>query len=219
MSGIYVGLITKVREIAPSVKWTHCSLHREALAVKGLSESFKGTLDDVVKIVNFIKSRPKQSRLFAFLCNKMGNEHKALLLHCDVRWLSRGKVLPKFELQDELRLFLLEIDEGAKSVKKFLEMLQDENWLIQLAYLSDVFNTLNILNLTLQGKDVHKFYVQDKIEANIKKLERWANKVEQSSFDAFPLLNDFLESYGLNVSKEMKSAIKEHLGTLANNLR
>lgn len=113
----------------------------------------------------------------------------------------------------------MEYDDGVKSVTKFLEMLHDENWLIQLAYLSDIFSTLNILNLTLQGKDVHKFYVQDKIEANIKKLERWANKVEQSCFGAFPLLNDFLETSGLKVGEEITFAIKDHLRALATNLR
>lgn len=220
MSGAYTGLIGRVKEVAPSVKWTHCSIHREALAAKGLDERLKGTLDDAVKIVNFIRSKPKQSRLFAILCDEMGSQHKALLLHCEVRWLSRGKVLSRlFELRDELRLFFMEYDDGVKSVTKFLEMLHDENWLIQLAYLSDIFSTLNILNLTLQGKDVHKFYVQDKIEANIKKLERWANKVEQSCFGAFPLLNDFLEASGLKVGEEITFAIKDHLRALATNLR
>lgn len=107
------------------------------------------TLDDAVEIVNFIKSRPKQSILFAIV-------------------------------------FLVD-DDGEKYVTKFLEMLHNENWLPQFAYLSDVFSTLNILNLTLQGK-----YIQDKKEANINKLGRWANKVKQSCFDGFTLLNDFL---------------------------
>lgn len=220
MSGIYSGLIAKVRAVAPSVQWTHCSLHREALVLKGLAESLKKILNDAVKIVNFIKSRPKNSRLFAVLCDEMGSEHKTLLLHCEIRWLSRGKVLSRlFELRDELRMFLLEHKSDAKSVSSFLEMLNDENWLIRLSYLGDIFSALNILNLSLQGKDVHKFYVQDKIEATIKKLERWSSKVKDSCFDAFPLLNDFLETYGIKVNEETATAMKEHLEALASSFR
>ncbi|XP_015365208.1 PREDICTED: zinc finger BED domain-containing protein 5-like [Diuraphis noxia] len=193
MSGIHTGLIVRVRSVAPLVQWTHCSIHREALAVKGLDECLKKTLDGAVKIVNFIKARPKNSRLFGVLCDEMGSEHKQLLLHCDVRWLSRGKVLSRlFELRDELRVFLMEGGYDGKLASSYLELVTDENWLKRLAYLADIFGALNVLNLTLQGKHIHKFFVQDKVDAMIIKLQRWALKVEQDSFNAFPVQHDFL---------------------------
>ncbi|KAL4154130.1 hypothetical protein QTP88_001963 [Uroleucon formosanum] len=102
MSGIHTGLIARVRSVAPLVQWTHCSIHREALAVKGLDECLKKTLDGAVKIVNFIKARPKNSRLFGVLCDEMGSEHKQLLLHCEVRWLSR--VLHDFLETNEVKI-------------------------------------------------------------------------------------------------------------------
>ncbi|KAL4154123.1 hypothetical protein QTP88_001956 [Uroleucon formosanum] len=95
-------LIARVRSVAPLVQWTHCSIHREALAVKGLDECLKKTLDGAVKIVNFIKARPKNSRLFGVLCDEMGSEHKQLLLHCEVRWLSR--VLHDFLETNEVKI-------------------------------------------------------------------------------------------------------------------
>ncbi|GBN27589.1 SCAN domain-containing protein 3 [Araneus ventricosus] len=107
MSGIHTSLVAKVKSVAPLVQWTHCSIHRKTLAVKGLDECLKNTLDDAVKIVHFIKARAKNSRLFGALCHEMVNEHKQILLHCEVRWLSRGKVLPRlFELLDELMVSL-----------------------------------------------------------------------------------------------------------------
>ncbi len=70
----------------------HCSIHREALATKTMPADLKLVLDKAVRTVNFIKSRPLQSRLFAILC-AMGSDHCQLLLHTEVRWLSLGKVL------------------------------------------------------------------------------------------------------------------------------
>lgn len=219
MSGVYKGLIAKVRAVAPAVQWTHCSIHREALAVKGLSGILKKTLDEAVKLVNYIKSRPKKSRLFAVLCDEMGSEHRHLLLHCEVRWLSRGKVLSRlFELRDELRMFLTQ-DGDHKAVAHFLDFLNDEDWLKRLAYLSDIFSFLNTLNLALQGKDVHKFYVQDKIEATLKKIARWGKKLDENCFDAFPTLHDFIESNGVIIDAETARAMKEHLTVLASSLR
>ncbi|KAJ4946266.1 hypothetical protein JOQ06_023934 [Pogonophryne albipinna] len=64
-------------------------------------------LEQAVKIVNYIKSRPLKSRLFSTLCN----EHHGLLLHTEVRWLSWGKVLSRvYELRDELVAFANEHD-------------------------------------------------------------------------------------------------------------
>ena len=94
MVGKKTGLKARVLQVAPHVKFTHCIIHREALASKTLEPELKSVLDTATKMVNFIKSRPLNTRLFATLCNELGSDHEGLLFHTDVRWLSRGKFSP-----------------------------------------------------------------------------------------------------------------------------
>jgi hypothetical protein len=50
-------------------------------------------LQEAVTVMNFIRSRALNSRLFSKLCKAIGSDHDKLLLHAEVRWLSRGRVL------------------------------------------------------------------------------------------------------------------------------
>jgi hypothetical protein len=60
-------------------------------------------LDETNRMVNYIKSRPLQWRLFSALCSAMEAAHAQLLLQMEGRWLSRGQVLSRFyELREEL---------------------------------------------------------------------------------------------------------------------
>ena len=70
------------------------------------------------------------------MCEIMGSAYTAVLFHSESRWLSRGKILSRlFELRDEIRIFLEE--EGNELAHRF------NNFLMKLAYLSDMFQKLN----------------------------------------------------------------------------
>jgi len=65
----------------------HCMIHREALEAKSLPADLKEVMDQVSQVVDFIKSRTLQNRLFSQLCKAMDSEYECLLYHTEVRWL------------------------------------------------------------------------------------------------------------------------------------
>lgn len=209
MAGCYNGLQALVKKKAPNAVWTHCIIHREALASKIISPSLNEVLLSVIEIVNFIKTRPIKSRCFKKMCEDMGAEHTSLLYYCNSRWLSRGNVLKRvFELRKELHCFLLE-------QKKYFEKFENEVFLIKLSYLCDIFEKLNVLNVSLQGNETHILQLTEKITSFKRKLVLWKNKMDEGALnDCFPTLYMFLHENNLNLIESIKLVFMEHLSLL-----
>jgi len=75
MIGHLTGFLALVKKENPDIIFTHCFIHREALVAKSLMPELNEVLQTVVKMVNFIKSKPLKSRLFNQLCSAMDSEH------------------------------------------------------------------------------------------------------------------------------------------------
>jgi hypothetical protein len=84
------GFIAHVKATSPECISSHCIIHGHALAMEGTSNAMATLSDEVVKIVNLIKSSQFHSRSFSALCHKMSSSYPALLLHTQVL---RGGVL------------------------------------------------------------------------------------------------------------------------------
>lgn len=68
---------------------------------------FRNAFDSTISIVNSIKSTALNSRLFTLLWEDIDSDHKVLLFHIEVRWLSKGNMLTRlYELKEEVILFL-----------------------------------------------------------------------------------------------------------------
>lgn len=61
MSGIWTGSIARIRAVAPLIKWAHCSIHREALAIIGLRVSEKRNSGWCSKNHQLYQSKTKSS--------------------------------------------------------------------------------------------------------------------------------------------------------------
>lgn len=125
----------RTNNVNQSIEWNHCIIHRQALASKHKNSVFHKTMDKAVKVINFIKSWPMNSRPFCQLCTDLNSEKTVLLLHSEVCWLSRENVLwRRFQLKVELRLFPRDV----LSLAKFFD---NEESLSRLVYLTDIFRS------------------------------------------------------------------------------
>ncbi|XP_017744658.1 PREDICTED: SCAN domain-containing protein 3 isoform X1 [Rhinopithecus bieti] len=209
MTGKHSEVVTLIKELAPECKTTHCFIHRESLAMKKISAELNSVLNDIVKIVNYIKSNALNSRLFSLLCDNMEADHKQLLLHAEIRWLSRGKVLSRmFEIRNELLVFL----QGKKPV--WSQLFKDVNWTARLAYLSDIFSIFNDLNASMQGKNATYFQWQIKLKDKTK-VRSLENRISTDCYDMFHNLTTIINEVGNDLDiAHLRMVISEHLTNL-----
>ena len=119
-------------------------IHREALVARELSPELGATVEIVIKLINFIKTRPLKSKVFEKLFAEMNAEHRSLMFYCLSRWLLLVKSFKRVhELLDELHAFL------QKQKNQFADCLAENKFLLKSDYLCDMFAKLNKLNLSM----------------------------------------------------------------------
>ena len=207
MMGKNLGFNTRLKRVAPHCKIIHCILHRQALAARKLSPELNNVLSISIKIINQIKARALNSRLFQKLCDDNDESYKTLLLHTEVRWLSRGKALSRlYQLRNSVTEMLLKIN-SEHSVTFSTDKFQTA-----LAYLVDVFDQYNCLNLKLQGRDANVITCKEAIDSFIKKLSLWSEKVNTGNLEMFQEL--FERCMNNPLSSSLKEVIHAHLQAL-----
>ena len=126
--------------------------------------------------------RPLKRRLFTKLCVGMEAEHFSLIQNTEIRWLSRGNVLSRFyELREELLTICLQ-----ENLKEFVECLIDDHWCSKLAYLTDIFHKLNLLNSGMQGRNENILSSTNKINAFQKKVTIWKKRIVARNLEMLP---------------------------------
>ena len=216
MLGKYNGLQGLISECAPQAKWTHCMLHWEALASQCFSVELNQVVEEIVKVINFVKTSGVRSRISSKPCDDLDTPHKQLLFHATTRWLSLGNAFAQvFELRQELLTFLQ--SERHPSAESF----QQTDFLLKFSYLCDIFEKLSKLNVSIQGNNANALELSDKIEAFLRKISLWRVDVsDNSGQEYFPFLNRMLADLSIiSLPLVVSNAAFEHLNRLETNFK
>jgi hypothetical protein len=206
MMGKKNGCLKLMKDENPDMTVVHCVIHRENLVAKHISPVLNEVLNSVIKCINTIKTSAKSERLFKLFCEEQNAQHVRLLLHTEIRWLSKGNSLKRFmELFDTLCDFLSD-----KSDMKFLMTVDGKAY---LSYLTDIFEKLNILNKQLQGSVKTLIDAKAKIFSFITFIELSKKHISNSNFEKFYWLQK------CEVTDNAKRVILDHLNILSSDLK
>ncbi|XP_003370948.1 zinc finger protein [Trichinella spiralis] len=164
----------------------HCVIHRQALVAKTLPDDLREDLNFAVEVVNYVKSSALNTRLFASLCEILNADHMALLYHTEVCWLSKGNMLGRiYELREAVAEFLEQ-----RGRRTMCRAFKSEHFQLSLAYLADIFEALNLLDLKLQGANANVMAHYDIVQSFIAKISLWLKQVERGNLTWFSRLNE-----------------------------
>ncbi|CAG9786987.1 unnamed protein product [Diatraea saccharalis] len=176
----------RIDEMAKNIEESLCNYLQTCQFSIQLEESILPTnealLLSYVRSLNKIRSNSLNDRLFSQLCIANDEDFNRLLLHTEVRWLSKGTCLTRF-----YNLF--------GSVIEFLENKDPElrDNLISskkdIAYLTDLYKLFNDVNLQLQGDDLNLIKTKNSIAAFLSKLLLYKRNIGRREFNNFPNLS------------------------------
>ena len=110
-----------------------------------------------------------------------GIRTQSLLFYTSVRWLSVEKVLARlFELHSEVKQFLLK-----QNKQKLYKHLEDDHRIAKLAYMDDVSEYMNELNMKCKELIENILTFSDKLHGFQQKLLLWQNQLRLGSLKMF----------------------------------
>ncbi|KAL0148361.1 hypothetical protein M9458_056341 [Cirrhinus mrigala] len=208
MTGKKNGLVALVQrkleeEHADPAVVLHCIIHQQAPCSKCLK--YEHVMSVVLKCINYIRSRSLQHRQFRAFLEEIEATYGDVLYFTEVRWLSRGNVLKRFfELRTEVKRFM---EDGRMDVPEF----DDPKWVMDLAFLVDITQELNILNLKLQGPGQLITAAYESVKAFSTKLRLWKTQLSAKNLSHFTTCRSLVEEGIAFNGDEYASAVENLL--------
>ena len=166
MTGRLSGSITWVKEVASECESMKVSPIEKCWLAKKMHLNLTRLWRMWLKLSTTVKYMP-----LTHMCSRSSVRRRTPSTHLpytEVRRLSKGGSLARvFDLWEPLQRFLLE------KQSPLAAHFRDTEWVATLAYLCDIFNPLNKLNLSLQGRTTTVIKSADKVAAFKAKLEWW----------------------------------------------
>ncbi len=120
-----------------------------------------------------------------------------------MRWLSRGNVLKRFfDLRTEVKRFM---EDGRMNVPEF----DDPKWVMDLAFLVDITQELNVLNLKLQGPGQLITAAYERVKAFSTKLRLWKTQLSAKNLSHFTTCRSLVEEGIAFNADEYASAVEK----------
>ena len=177
----------------------HCIIHQQALCSKCLK--FDNVMSVDVKCIIHIESRGLKHRMLCTFLEEIESAYEDVLYFTEVRWLSRGNVLKRFfELRAEVIAFM-------EKVGMAVPVLSDPKWLMDLAFLVDITQELNVLNKKLQGQGQLVSAAYDNVRAFSTKLVSWKAQLSQTNLCHFPACKALMDEGTLFTVEKYTDAI------------
>ncbi|XP_051784546.1 general transcription factor II-I repeat domain-containing protein 2-like [Erpetoichthys calabaricus] len=208
MIGPNIGVVVQIKTELSSNKINtedlsvlHCIIHQQNLCAK--SVKFAHVMGTITACINFIKSRALNHSQFQEFLADVLSDHEDLTFYCEVRWLSKGKMLKRFyDLRNEVSLFM---DMKGKPIPE----LENKPWLCDLAFLVNLTTHLNELNAKLQsqGQMIHELYGHIKSFQN--KLRLWESQLKEGNTYHFPTLVNHKDFDCESFANELNSLSRE----------
>ncbi len=186
-----------------------CSLcdHQENLVAGALSPKLDQVMKGVIKVINFIKAAPpppQTERLFkVFFCQDMDQDYVRLVLHTQVRWLSKGNCLERF-----VALYDTVLEFG--SDREVFQFLKSNDTKAFICYLADVFGRPTKQGIPGCAKELDG--LQDQNLCFHHETDLWHSQIARRNICQFPHLGQ------CEPSDEDLRIIAEHLAKLSQEL-
>lgn len=123
--------VARMKQDNPDLIAYHCIIHQTVLCAI-VSEEFAEVMDTMMKLINFLRaSSSHQHRLLREFLKEMEADANDLLLHNNMRWLSKGNARGRFwSIRKEIAAFL-----QRQKATQFANFLQDKHKMDVVAFL------------------------------------------------------------------------------------